>query len=69
MYNYKSLSKSQLIELVGIIESNLSKAVSEAETAGKEYSKDIHSAVAFECGYLRGSIKESLYTIEAYKNL
>lgn len=69
MYNCKSLSKSQLVELVVIIESNLLTAVSEAEAAGRNYSEDIQSALAFECGYLRGSIKESLYTIEAYKNL
>ena len=67
MYPYKTLSKSQLIELLGIIESTLVSAPQAASTAGKEYSTELQSQLAFEVGHLNGYINEVLQTINDYK--
>lgn len=67
MYPYKTLSKAQLIELLGIIESNLVSAPQAASAAGKEYSTELQSQLAFEVGHLNGYINEVLQTIRDYK--
>lgn len=67
MYNYRTLSKAQLIELVNSIESVLSNAIPAASEAAKGYSDDQRSQLAFEVGHLNGYIKQVLHTIEAYK--
>lgn len=67
MYPYKTLSKSQLIELLGIIESNLCFAARNASAAGKEYSTELGFQLAFENRKLNGYINEVLQTIRDYK--
>jgi hypothetical protein len=66
MYPYKTLSKSQLIELLCIIESTLATAPRRASTAGKEYSTELVSQLAFEVGHLNGSIKSVIQLIGEY---
>jgi hypothetical protein len=68
MYPYKTLSKSQLIELLGIIESTLEPASQTALNTSKEYSTDLQSQLAFEVGHLNGCIRTTLSVIEDYKN-
>lgn len=68
MYNYRTLTKSQLIELVNGIESTLSTTIYTAESEAKNYSPELHSQLAFEVGYFKGSVKTVLATIEDYKN-
>jgi hypothetical protein len=67
MYNYKTLSKSQLIELVQILEAQLKPAITDAKEASKNYSTELHSQLPFEVGYLGGVIKTALETIADYK--
>ena len=68
MYNYRTLSKSQLIELVNGIESTLSNSIYTAEKEAKEYSTEQPSQLAFEVGYFKGYVKTVLSLIEEYKN-
>lgn len=68
MYPYKSLSKSQLIELINIVERDLSTAIQSAKESADEYSKESVSNLAYEVGHLGGSIKGTLLLIDAYKN-
>lgn len=68
MYNYRTLTKSQLIELVNGIESTLSSTINSAESEAKNYSTELPSQLAFEVGYFKGSVKTVLATIEDYKN-
>lgn len=68
MYNYKSLTKAQLIELVDQVESLLEKAVPTARDAAKEYSPELQSQLAFEVGHLGGYIKQTIALIQDYKN-
>lgn len=68
MYPYKSLTKAQLIELLNLVESTLDPALHAANLAGKEYSPEIKSQMAFEIGHLSGSIKHVLGYIHATKN-
>jgi L-cysteine desulfidase len=67
MYNYKTLSKSQLIELVNSIEFTLSNSIIESHKASKAYSEELASQLAFEIGHLNGYIRTALSTIEEYK--
>ena len=67
MYNYKSLTKSQLIELVNGIESTLSTSIQSSNEAAKNYSLDLPSQIAFEVGYLKGYVKTALSLIQDYK--
>jgi hypothetical protein len=67
MYPYKSLSKSQLIELVSIIESTLSNSIQESYKASKAYSDEPSSQLAYEVGHLSGYINTTLSLIEDYK--
>jgi MFS-type transporter involved in bile tolerance (Atg22 family) len=67
MYNYRTLSKAQLIELVNSIESQLTPSISMASEVAKNYSPEPVSKLAYEVGYLNGCIKNVLSTIEAYK--
>jgi hypothetical protein len=67
MYNYKTLSKSQLIELVNTIESTLSNSIIESHKASKTYSEEISSQLAFEIGHLNGYIRTILELINDYK--
>lgn len=67
MYNYRTLSKAQLIELVNSIEAQLTPSISNASEAASKYSKELNSKLAFEIGHLNGCIKNVLHTIEAYK--
>jgi hypothetical protein len=69
MYNYKTLTKSQMIELVNLIDNMLSTASSHALESSKRYSNEIKSQLAFEVGHLNGSIKEVLNLIADYKKL
>ena len=68
MYNYRTLSKSQLIELVNGIESTLLNTIYDAEKEAKDYSIELPSQLAFEVGYFKGSVKTVLSLIEDYKN-
>ncbi len=68
MYNYRTLSKSQLIELVNGIESTLSNSIYTAEKEAKEYSTELPSQLAFEVGYFKGYVTTVLSLIEEYKN-
>jgi hypothetical protein len=63
----QNLSKSQLIELVSIIESNLMNSIPNSYQAAKEYSDDPQSQLAYEVGHLNGYIKTALSLIEDYK--
>jgi hypothetical protein len=67
MYNYKTLSKSQLIELVQILEDQLKPAIADANKASKNYSTELYSQLPFEVGYLSGVIKTAIETISYYK--
>lgn len=68
MYPYKSLSKSQLIELLNSIESTLRPAIKASSLAGKEYSAEPISQLAFEIGHLSGYVNQAIDLIEATKN-
>ena len=68
MYNYRTLSKSQLIELVNSIESTLSNSITESYNASKGYSEELPSQLAFEVGHFKGYVKTVLSLIEDYKN-
>jgi hypothetical protein len=67
MYNYRSLTKAQLIELVESLEIQLTPAINDANVASKNYSTELHSQLPFEVGYLGGVIKTALETINDYK--
>jgi len=67
MYPYRTLTKSQLIELVNSIESILTPAILSAKDASQTYSPEIRSQLAFEVGHLNGSIKSAIQLIEEYK--
>ncbi len=67
MYNYRTLSKSQLIELVNSIESTLSNSITESYNASKGYSEELPSQLAFEVGHLNGYIRTILELIKDYK--
>jgi hypothetical protein len=68
MYNYKTLSKSQLIELINTVESTLASATVTASNEATKYSPNPDSRYPFEVGFLNGMIKEILSTIQSYKN-
>ena len=65
--NYKSYSKSQLVELLGIIESELGSVNEKAKEACENYSTELLSKLSFEVGYLTGGIKNVISIIESYK--
>jgi hypothetical protein len=67
MYNYRTLSKSQLIELVNSIEAQLVPSIQESFEASKAYSQEIPSQLAYEVGHLNGYIRSVLSTIQEYK--
>lgn len=67
MYNYKTLTKAQLIELMNEVENILSTSIQAANEAAKNYSTEMASQTAFEVGYLGGRIKTTLSLIEDYK--
>lgn len=67
MYNYKSYTKAQLIELINIIENTLSTARGNADKAAREYSEEIDARRSFEVGYLGGYINQTLTLISDYK--
>jgi hypothetical protein len=67
MYPYRTLSKSQLIELINSIESILTPAIHSAKEASQSYSTELQSQLAFEVGHLNGSIKGVVQLIEEYK--
>ena len=68
MYNYRTLTKAQLIELVNSIESTLSNSIIESFKASKGYSEELPSQLAFEVGHLNGYIRTTLELINDYKN-
>lgn len=57
------LSKKEIEYYLELIKRDLETAVSDAQKASAEYSDDIHSRNAFECGFLNGRIKDVLSTI------
>jgi hypothetical protein len=67
MYNYKTYTKSQLIELVNSIESTIHSTLMAAEPASKEHSPEPLSQLAFETGYLKGGLKSVISHIQAAK--
>jgi phosphopantetheine adenylyltransferase len=67
MYNYRTLSKSQLIELVNSIEAQLAPSIETAFKSSKAYSEEIPSQLAYEVGHLNGYIRNVLSTIQEYK--
>jgi hypothetical protein len=68
MSNFKSLSKSGLIELITTVERQLAPAINDAKEAAENYSPLLDSRSPFEVGYLGGTIKTALETIEMYKS-
>jgi hypothetical protein len=64
--DYRTLTKSQLIELVNIIESDLKDVCSTSETVEK-YATDIQSRLTYEVGLVGRSIKKVLAIIDEYK--
>jgi hypothetical protein len=69
MYNYKTLSKAQLIELVNSIENTLTSTLNEAELASHTHSNELISQLAFEAGYLKGGVKSVLMHISSLKSV
>ena len=69
MYNYKTLSKSQLIELVNSIENTLTSTLNEAEPSSHTHSNELISQLAFEAGYLKGGLKTVLMHISSLKSV
>ena len=69
MYNYKTLSKAQLIELVNSIENTLTSTLCEAEPASHTHSNELISQLAFEAGYLKGGLKTVLMHISSLKSV
>ena len=67
MYNYRTYTKSQLIELINAVESSINSTLVEAEPASKEHSSELISQLAFESGYLRGGLKTVLFHIQSAK--
>jgi hypothetical protein len=67
MYNYRTYTKAQLIELVNSIESTIHSTLIEAEPASKEHSTELISQLAFEAGYLKGGLKTILLHLESAK--
>jgi hypothetical protein len=67
MYNYRTYTKAQLIELVNSIESTIHSTLTEAEPASKEHSTELISQLAFEAGYLKGGLKTILPHLESAK--
>jgi len=67
MYNYRTYTKAQLIELVNSIESTINSTLTEAEPASKEHSTELISQLAFETGYLKGGLKTILLHLESAK--
>jgi hypothetical protein len=68
MYQYRSLTKAQLVELVGVLEDQLMPAINQAKEAASRYSPDSSiSRYPFEVGYLSGIIKTAIATINDYK--
>jgi hypothetical protein len=67
MYNYRTYTKAQLIELVNSIESTIHSTLTEAEPASKEHSTELISQLAFEAGYLKGGLKTILIHLESAK--
>jgi hypothetical protein len=67
MYNYRTYTKAQLIELVNSIESTIHSTLTEAEPASKEHSTELISQLAFEAGYLKGGLKTILLHLESAK--
>jgi hypothetical protein len=67
MYNYRTYTKAQLIELVNSIESTINSTLTEAEPASKEHSTELISQLAFEAGYLKGGLKTILIHLESAK--
>jgi hypothetical protein len=69
MYNYKTLSKAQLIELVNSIENTLTSTLNEAEPTSHTHSNELISQLAFEAGYLKGGVKSVLIHISSLKSV
>jgi hypothetical protein len=69
MYNYKTLSKAQLIELVNSIENTLTSTLNEAEPTSHTHSNELISQLAFEAGYLKGGVKSVLMHIGSLKSV
>jgi hypothetical protein len=69
MYNYKTLSKAQLIELVNSIENTLTSTLNEAEPTSHTHSNELISQLAFEAGYLKGGVKSVLMHISSLKSV
>jgi hypothetical protein len=69
MYNYKTLSKAQLIELVNSIENTLTSTLNEAEPTSHTHSNELISQLAFEAGYLKGGVKSVLMYISSLKSV
>jgi hypothetical protein len=67
MYNYRTYTKAQLIELVNSIESTIHSTLTEAEPVSKEHSTELISQLAFEAGYLKGGLKTILLHLESAK--
>jgi hypothetical protein len=67
MYNYRTYTKAQLIELVNSIESTIHSTLVDAEPTSKEHSPELISQLAFEAGYLKGGLKTVLLHIESAK--
>ena len=67
MYNYRTYTKSQLIELINAVESSINSTLVEAEPASKEHSPELLSQLAFESGYLKGGLKTVLLHIQSAK--
>lgn len=68
MHPFKNLTKAELVTLLLTVEESLDTASAVAHQAGKEYSTELQSQLAFEVGHLSGSVKQAVYMIANHKN-
>jgi len=59
--------REELVKLVEELDRILTPVIKDANLAAKKYSDDPQSQLAFEVGYLNGTIKEALVLIDSIK--
>lgn len=69
MNTFKNISKSELIELINELERTLTLANQSASDEAHSHSEEARSQLAFEVGYLGGSIKSAISLIHSYKKM
>lgn len=64
MKRRKSLSKKELISIIKELDTTLSTAIHDANSAASTYNSDERGRLAFEVGFLSGRIKYSIGLIK-----